>query len=148
MSADPFNRTAEMIYRERINCFNNENDSISQAKIELLIKEYKDIKSNIKRFKKEYEFYNWMTYEKDLSYKNFKNFKNPILIVYGTNDIPATHNDLIPFLLKQDNISIKSFSDYDHNYFKKEFNLKGESIEPSYHWDDVISFCIKWLVSK
>jgi len=148
MSADPFNRTAEMIFRERINCFNNEKDSISQAKIELLIKEYKDIKSNIKQFKDEYEFYNWMSYEKDISYKNFKKFKKPILIVYGTNDVPATHNDLIPFLLKQDNISIKSFADYDHNYFKKEYNQKGDSIEPSFHWDDVFSFCAKWLLSK
>jgi esterase/lipase len=148
MSADPFNRTAEMIFRERINCFINENDSIPQSKIDLLIRDYKDIKSNIKRYRNDYGLYNWISYEKDISYKNFKNFKNPILIVYGTNDIPATHNDLIPFLLKQDNISIKSFSDYDHNYFKKEYNQKGDSIEPSFHWDDVFSFCVKWLLSK
>ena len=148
MSADPFNRTAEMIFRERINCFNNENDSIPQAKIELMIKEYKDLKFKNKLNKNDYEFYNSMSYEKDISYNNFKNFKKPILLVYGTNDIPATHNDLIPFLLKQNNITIKSFVDYDHNYFKKEFNTKGESIEPSFHWDDVISFCVTWLLTK
>jgi len=148
MSADPFNRTTEKVFRERINCFNNENDSISQSKIELFIKEYKGIESNIKQYKNDYELYNWMTYEKDISYENFKKFKNPILIVYGTNDIPATHNDLIPFLLKQDNITIKAFSDYDHNYFKNDYDLKGNLIESSFHWDDVFSFCVKWLLSK
>lgn len=147
MSADPFNRTTEMVFRERINCFNNENDSISQSKIELLIKDYKRIDSNIERYKNNYELYNWMSYEKDISYKNLKNFKNPILIVYGTNDIPATHNDLIPFLLNQDNISLKAFSDYDHNYFKKEFDINGKPIQESYHWDDVFDYCIKWLLS-
>lgn len=148
MSADPFNRTAEMIFRERINCFNNDKDSIPQAKIEMMIKEYKDLKFKDRLNKNDYEFYNSISYEKDISYHNFKNFKKPILLVYGTNDIPATHNDLIPFLLKQDNITIKSFVDYDHNYFKKEFNTKGESIEPSFHWDDVISFCVEWLFTK
>jgi len=145
MSADPFNRISEMVFRERVNCFNNENDSISQFKIESLIKNFKNIDSDIEQYKNNYELYNWMSYEKDITYENFKNFKNPILIVYGTNDIPATHNDLIPYLLKQDNISLKAFSDYDHNYFKKEFDIDGKPIEDSYHWNDVIDYCIKWL---
>lgn len=148
MSADPFNRTAEMVFRERINCFNNENDSVSQSKIESLIENFKKIGSNIKKYKDNYDLYNWMSYEKDMPYKNFKKIKKPILIIYGTNDIPATHNDLIPYLLKQNNILLKAFSDYDHNYFKKEFDKNGNAIEDSYHWDDVMNYCIKWLSIK
>jgi esterase/lipase len=148
MSADPFNRTAEMVFRERVDSFRNENDSISQSKIELLQKDYKMIGNDIEQYKNDYELYNWMSYEKDISYENFKKFKNPILIVYGTNDIPATHNDLIPYLLKQDNIKVKAFADYDHNYFKKEFDNSGKPVDNSYHWDAVFEYCIKWLFSK
>lgn len=148
MSADPFNRTAEMVLRERINGFNSENDSISQSKIEMMLKEYKSVSDNIEKYKKDYAFYNWMSYEKEISYENFKRIKKPVLIVYGTNDIPATHNDLLPYLLKQKNITLKAFADYDHNYFKKEFDIEGKLIEESYHWDDVFEYCVKWLFTK
>jgi esterase/lipase len=146
MSADPFNRISETIYRERISCFNSENDSISQIKIETLITDYKQIDENIEQYKNEYNLYNWMSYEKDMPFENFKKFKNPILIVYGTNDIPSTHNDLLPFLLNQNNISLKVFSDYDHNYFKKEFDVNGKQLEDSFHWNEVFEYCAKWLV--
>jgi esterase/lipase len=148
MSADPFNRTAEMVFRERINCFNNENDSVSQSEIESLIESFKSIGSNIEKYKDDYDLYNWMSYERDMPYKNFKKIKNPILIVYGTNDIPSTHNDLIPYLLKQNNILLKAFPDYDHNYFKKEFDKSGNAIGVTNHWGDVMDYCIKWLFLK
>ncbi|PWB24244.1 hypothetical protein [Flavobacterium sp. HTF] len=148
MSADPFNRITESILRERIECFKNDDDATSQNKIDKLISEYTNIEKDSKEFKNDIDFNNWASYNRHLSYESFKKFKNPMLIIYGTNDIGSTHNDLLPFLLPYKKITIKAYPDYGHNYEKREFDSNGKELESSYHWDDVFKDVTNWLLQK
>ncbi|MEO8239022.1 MAG: hypothetical protein ABI576_13030 [Flavobacterium sp.] len=148
MSADPFNRITEGILRERVTSFSQNNDSISQSYIENDINNFKKIPTDIEQYKHDFSIYNWYSYNKELCFKSFSKFKNPILIVYGTNDIPATHNDLLPFLLPKSDITLKIYPDFDHNYFKKEFDKTGKSLEDSYNWDTVFKDVTNWLLLK
>lgn len=148
MSADPFNRITEYILRERVQCFKNNDDSESQIKIDKLTSEYKNIEKDSKEFKDDIDFTNWASYNRTLSYENFKKFKNPILIIYGTNDIGSAHNDLLPFLLPKKNIKIKAYPDYGHNFEKQEFNLNKKETESTYHWDEVFKDIKAWLLQS
>lgn len=148
MSADPFNRITEGILRERVASFSQNNDSISQTYIEEDINYFKKIPTDIELYKDKFNIYNWYSYNKELSFKSFLKFKKPILIVYGTNDIPATHNDLIPFLLPKSDITLKAYPDFDHNYGKKEFDKTGKALEDGYHWNAVFKDVVNWLLLK
>ena len=88
-----------------------------------------------------------MSYNSELAFESLKKFSNPILVIYGTNDIAVSaHNDLLPFLLKDNNLTIKAYPDLDHNYFKKNYDKKGNLIDESYHWDDVFRDIANWLL--
>lgn len=147
MSADPFNRTAEEIIKERIPCFNQPSDSVFQSNINILLENYKNIGNDIEKYNKNIQLYNWMSYNSELAFESLKKFSNPILVIYGTNDIAVSaHNDLLPFLLRDNNLTIKAYPDLDHNYFKKIYDKRGNLIDESYHWDDVFRDIVKWLL--
>jgi esterase/lipase len=148
MSADPFNRIAENIMRERMKSFETKNDSTSQIEINELMNDYRNISISKIQFKDKVEFKNWLSYNENLSYESLQKFKNPLLIVYGTDDIGSIHNDLIPFLLPKNCVSIKAYSGYGHNFEKKEFDLNQKPLENSYHWDEVFEDILEWLISK
>ncbi len=148
MSADPFNRTTEEIVKQRIKCLSNNQDSIFQSKINNFIDNYKSIGKNIEEYKDDYDLYNWASYNSELTFESLKKFKNPILVVYGTDDSTASNNDLLPFLIKNQDLTLKVYPDCDHNYFKKEFDKQGKKIEDSYHWDNVFKDISEWLLLK
>lgn len=148
MSADPFNRISESIIRERLKSFENKKDTTHQLEINELVQDYKNIPFSKIKYKEKIEFNNWLSYNENLSYESLRKFKNPILIVYGTDDIGSIHNDLIPFLLPYNKVDLKAYPNYGHNFEKKEFDNNGIALEDSYHWDDVFKDIIKWLMSK
>ncbi|WP_264535619.1 acyl-CoA thioester hydrolase/BAAT C-terminal domain-containing protein [Flavobacterium sp. N1736] len=147
MSADPFNRISESIMRERIKSFETKNDTSNQLEINELINDYKNIPSSKIKYKTNIGFNNWLSYNENLSYESLRKFKKPLLIVYGTADIGSIHNDLIPFLLSGNNVNLKAYPNYGHNYEKKEFDVNGKPTEDSYHWDEVFKDVINWLTS-
>ncbi|OXG05616.1 hypothetical protein BC749_101474 [Flavobacterium araucananum] len=148
MSADPFNRISSSIIEERIKSFANKKDNSNQLEINELIGDYKNIPVTRIKYKDKIEFNNWLSYNENLSYESLRKFKNPILIVYGTDDIGSIHNDLIPFLLPNNNINLKAYPNYGHNFEKKEFDVNAVPLEDSYHWDEVFQDVLKWLLSK
>jgi dienelactone hydrolase len=148
MSANPFNRTVEDIFKKRMKCFSSNKDSIAQAQIDISIENYKNIGDNIEEYKKDSELYNWMSYNSELSYGSLLKFSNPILVTYGTDDTGSLQNDLLPFLLPKKNLTLTAYPDLDHNYFKKEFDKDGKPMEDSYHWDEVFKDIVNWLLSK
>ncbi|WP_130734222.1 hypothetical protein [Flavobacterium sp. J27] len=148
LSADPFNRAAEEVLKIRIESFEKNTDSISQHTIESLTTDYLNIK-NIAEYKSDFELYNWASYDEKLIYEIFKDVKIPILVAYGTNDLAAVHNDLLPFILKgKKDFFVKVYPDYDHNFFKNEYDKEGKFLEKSYNWDIVFSDIVNWLQKK
>ncbi|MCB9425926.1 MAG: hypothetical protein H6584_02685 [Flavobacteriales bacterium] len=148
MSADPFNRSTEMILRERIKCFDQKNDSISNQKIDDYIRNYENKEEYKKQNLQNINFMNWYSYESELAYKSLEKYNAPILVVYGTNDIGSTNNYLLPYLLPNADLTLKSYSDYGHNYEKEEFDKEGNQLENSWHWDDVFKDVSEWLLSE
>lgn len=147
MSADPFNRITEEINSLHIENSILANDSLRVNRILNNVKDYQSIE-NIDDYKKNYELYNWASYEKNLPINSFEKYKNPLLIVYGSNDKKAFNNYLIPFVLDKKNVEIKIFPDLDHNYFRKEFDKERNPLEDSYHWDRVFSDILNWLLNE
>ncbi|MET3022317.1 acyl-CoA thioester hydrolase/BAAT C-terminal domain-containing protein [Flavobacterium hydatis] len=145
MSADPFNRVTESILRERVKGFGTNNDEASQLEIDNLIDDYKNIPASKITYKDDIKFNNWLSYNEHMSYESLRKFKKPILVVYGSADIGSAHNDLLPFLLPKNNIKLKAYPNYSHNYEKKEFDANGNPLEDSYHWDEVFKDVVNWL---
>lgn len=146
MSADPFNRISASIMEERIKSFENKKDTSNQIEINELIDDYKNIPLTRIKYKDKMGFNNWLSYNENLSYESLRKFKNPILIVYGTDDIGSIHNDLVPFLLPDNDVKLKAYPNCNHNFEKKEFDVSGKPLEDSYHWDEVFKDIINWLL--
>jgi esterase/lipase len=147
LSADPFNRTIEDLAKQRLECFYQNNDSTYQSSIETINKEHFDLcKSKVN--KNDFNLYNWLSYNKNFIYKSFEKFKNPLLVVYGTDDINSFHNDLLPYILNKKNIYLKAYSDLDHNFFRQEYDKDGNPTEKTYLWDQVFDDVIKWIITK
>ncbi|WP_445710172.1 acyl-CoA thioester hydrolase/BAAT C-terminal domain-containing protein [Flavobacterium sp.] len=145
MSADPFNRSVEEILKYRFESYNQSNDSISQKAINAITKDHLSI-GKIEEYKNDYDLYNWASYDEKLIFESFKKIKVPVLVVYGTDDFKSFHSHLLPFLLKEKkDFFVKAYPDYDHNFFKKEFDDKGNPLEDSYNWDEVFRDCVHWL---
>ncbi|WP_428230790.1 hypothetical protein [Flavobacterium sp.] len=138
-------RISESIIRERVKSLETKNGDSNQIEINELVNDYKNIPVSRIKYKNSIEFNNWLSYNENLSYESLRKFKKPILIVYGTADIGSIHNDLIPFLLPESNVNIKAYTNYGHNYEKKEFDIEGKPKEDSYHWDEVFKDVINWL---
>lgn len=146
MSANPFNRIAEYVLKSRIESLSIASDSLLQKEIELDIKSFKDIPKNIEKFRDNYALYNSLSYNSVLSFESLMKFKNPILVTYGTEDLGSLNNDLLPFLLRKNNLTMLVYPDLDHNYNKKEIDKNGSEVESSYHWDKVFDDVQKWLL--
>lgn len=145
MSADPFNRSTEELLKYRLESYSQKNDSSSQIAINNITKDFLSI-GRIEEYKNDRDLYNWSSYNAELTFNSFKKSECPVLVIYGTNDLAAFHNDLLPFLLNEKkDFFVKAYPDYDHNFFKKEFDDKGNPLEDSYNWDIVFSDCVHWL---
>lgn len=145
LAADPINRISENIIRLQIENTQMNNDSTRVSKI---YKEINDFK-NLQKFDKgDYDMNNFVSYNENPPYKSFEKFKNPILICYGTNDVRAYNNNLLPLLINKKNLELKIYPDLDHNFLRKEFDKNGNAIEDSYHWDSVFKDVLEWLLNE
>ena len=145
LAADPLNRISENIIRLQQENITLENDSLRVLKIYKEINDYKNIKNfNVM----ENDMMNFVSYNENPPINSFKKYKNPVLISYGTNDVRAFNNNLLPLLIKKKNLELKIYPDLDHNFFKKEFDKDGKPLEDSYHWDRVFKDVVDWLLNE
>lgn len=145
LAADPLNRISENIIRLQQENIALENDSIRVSKIYKEINDYKNLKNfNVK----EKDMMNFVSYNENPPINSFKKYKNPLLISYGTNDVRAFNNNLLPLLINKKNLELKIYPDLDHNFIKKEFDNEGNPLEDSYHWDRVFKDVVDWLLNE
>ena len=145
LAADPLNRISENIIRLQQENIALENDSIRVSKIYKEINDYKNLKNfNVK----EKDMMNFVSYNENPPINSFKKYKNPVLISYGTNDVRAFNNNLLPLIIDKKNLYLKIYPDLDHNFYKKEFDKEGKPLEDSYHWDRVFKDVVDWLLNE
>ena len=145
LAADPLNRISENIIRLQQENITLENDSLRVLKIYKEIKDYKNLKNfNVL----ENDMMNFVSYNENPPINSFKKYKNPVLISYGTNDVRAFNNNLLPLLINKKNLELKIYPDLDHNFIKKEFDNEGNPLEDSYHWDRVFKDVVDWLLNE
>lgn len=145
LAADPLNRISENIIRLQQENIALENDSIRVLKIYKEINDYKNLKNfNVM----ENDMMNFVSYNENPPINSFKKYKNPVLISYGTNDVRAFNNNLLPLLINKKNLELKIYPDLDHNFIKKEFDKDGNPLEDSYHWDRVFKDVVDWLLNE
>ena len=145
LAADPLNRISENIIRLQQENITLENDSLRVLKIYKEINDYKNIKNfNVM----ENDMMNFVSYNENPPINSFKKYKNPLLISYGTNDVRAFNNNLLPLLINKKNLELKIYPDLDHNFIKKEFDNEGNPLEDSYHWDRVFKDVVDWLLNE
>ena len=145
LAADPLNRISENIIRLQQENITLENDSLRVLKIYKEINDYK----NLKKFNViQNDMMNFVSYNENPPINSFKKYKNPVLISYGTNDVRAFNNNLLPLLIKKKNLELKIYPDLDHNFFKKEFDKEGNPLEGSSHWDRVFKDVVDWLLNE
>ena len=145
LAADPLNRISENIIRLQQENITLENDSLRVLKIYKEIKDYKNLKNfNVL----ENDMMNFVSYNENPPINSFKKYKNPLLISYGTNDVRAFNNNLLPLLINKKNLELKIYPDLDHNFYKKEFDKEGKPLEDSYHWDRVFKDVVDWLLNE
>lgn len=145
MSADPFNRVAEYVVRNRLECFFSDKDSIYQSEIDQSLKDATEMKSEKNVASDDYDLKNWLSYNSSVTYNSLKKVQKPSLIVYGTDDVVSFNNDVLNFLLDRKTFKILALPNLDHNYFKQEFDEHGKPKEKSFHWDDVFKMVVHWL---
>ena len=145
LAADPLNRISENIIRLQQENIALENDSIRVSKIYKEINDYKNLKNfNVK----EKDMMNFVSYNENPPINSFKKYKNPVLISYGTNDVRAFNNNLLPLIIDKKNLYLKIYPDLDHNFYKKEFDKEGKPLEDSYHWDRIFKDVVDWLLNE
>jgi dienelactone hydrolase len=147
MSADPFSRSSEEVTRFELENLSSDNDSININEIKNIIENNKNI-GNVANYKNDYELFNWASYEVNMPISSFDKFKNPLLIVYGSNDEKSFNNHLVPFLIKKKNLELKMYPNMDHNFFTKEFDKTITITGDNYHWDKVFSDVVNWLLDE
>jgi pimeloyl-ACP methyl ester carboxylesterase len=84
----------------------------------------------------------------EMAVDNLVKIKCPIMVVYGTADLASAYNDLLPFFFSRsnnDNLTMKSYVGYDHNYFYREYSKDGRMIKTEFNWPIVFSDIVKWL---
>ena len=145
LAADPLNRISENIIRLQQENITLENDSLRVLKIYKEIKDYKNLKNfNVL----ENDMMNFVSYNENPPINSFKKYKNPVLISYGTNDVRAFNNNLLPLIIDKKNLYLKIYPDLDHNFYKKEFDKEGKPLEDSYHWDRIFKDVVDWLLNE
>ncbi|GAB2521922.1 alpha/beta hydrolase family protein [Spirosoma aerophilum] len=72
----------------------------------------------------------------------------PILIMYGTADIAATSNDILPLefaLHGKRNLSVKAYPNHDHKFHKLTFDSRGKVANKIYNGIRVEQDYFQWL---
>lgn len=145
MSADPFNRVAEEISKNRLECFFSNDDKIFQENIDNSLRDAKKLQNIEQKDSKNNDLKNWQSYNSNLTYNSLKKIKKQSLIVYGTDDIISFNNDTMNYLLDNKIFNVLALPNLDHNFFQQEFDELGKPKGRSYHWDDVFKIVVTWL---
>lgn len=72
----------------------------------------------------------------------------PILIIYGTADVGATSNDMLPLEFARRgkrNLVVKAYPNHDHTFYKLTFDDKGKVISKVYNGVTVEKDYFQWL---
>ena len=147
-NTSPFTRTAHEIQEIQTQAILTKKHEEAQNKIDSLLTDYHQYDGNIEKHRNNFDIYGWLSYERNQPIKYFQKIKIPFLIIGGTNDVRSTQNQLLPFLVKNNNMQLKMFPGYDHNFFKEEWDAKGNPLESTYHWDDVFQYCFDWFLKN
>ncbi|MFN0215664.1 MAG: hypothetical protein ACKVT2_15510 [Saprospiraceae bacterium] len=156
MSANPMNRYCEYISERRFyaNCGLKDHKIVQQS-IDSITSEFVDLSKSKLLFDTITEvppqFRNSISFNFDLPYTHLLTTNAPILIVYGTRDIGAQLNDLLPIIFSasgKSNILLKAFPDLDHNFFKNIYDTHGTIIKKEFYWDFVFNEVLMWLLNK
>jgi pimeloyl-ACP methyl ester carboxylesterase len=154
MSANPFSRNVQYLREERLKMHRGElSDTLASAHIDTLMGNYlgllafeKQVLDKDKMLQKQwYSAQSEISYNKNFAIDNLLKINIPLLITYGSADIGALDNDLIPYFFIQKNkwnYDLKCYPDLEHNYLKKDKD--GKIVEQ--HWQDVLDDVVKWLI--
>ncbi|MBO0933037.1 hypothetical protein [Fibrella aquatilis] len=74
--------------------------------------------------------------------------KIPILIIYGTADIGATSNDILPLEFARrgkTNLTVKPYIDHDHVYYKLTYGTDGKVVSKEYNGVAVERDYFEWI---
>ncbi|WP_293882323.1 MULTISPECIES: alpha/beta hydrolase [unclassified Sphingobacterium] len=76
-------------------------------------------------------------------------FEYPIYLVFGTEDIVAELNDLVPLYFirnHKNNLTIKRYYNLEHNYFEVQNDGRPDYKKP--HWDDIMTDFLTWTLEQ
>lgn len=85
------------------------------------------------------------------SFDDLMKINNPVLIVYGTDDknnFAVLDNDLLPLYFTKEgktNLTVQCYPGFDHNYFSKEYDDKGNVLKELFNWPMVFARIDEWI---
>lgn len=92
---------------------------------------------------------NRTTYSFSVDYKKFLlPLKIPILILYGTADVAATSNDVLPLEFARNgkkNLTVKAYPNHDHTFYKLTYDNQGKVISKVYNGVAIEKDYFQWL---
>ncbi|MRT93866.1 alpha/beta hydrolase [Ancylomarina sp. 16SWW S1-10-2] len=125
----------------------------AQSKIDSIYENYRDLKKSINycvdTTNLDYYFYrDDYSFNFDPSLQYLLQFNQPTLVVYGSADQKSRELDLLPMFYtraNKDNLTFKCYPNYDHNYFEREYDTKGNILSEKFNWIDVFKAVDDWL---
>ena len=150
MSANPFSRNIQYVREQRLKMHRGEiSDTLATNNLDTIFTQYAsslNYKFDESQAKYTAFYASDISYNKTFSIDNLLKINVPLLITYGSADIGALDNDMIPYFFIQKNkwnFEMKCYPNLEHNYLKLDKN--GKILER--HWQDVLDDVVKWLKS-
>ncbi|MDI9319154.1 MAG: acyl-CoA thioester hydrolase/BAAT C-terminal domain-containing protein [Phycisphaerales bacterium] len=150
-----FNRFHEFIRQVRLEeAFNWLSHDKAQQKIDSIYDSQRALLDSKNDAIKKYDPFSYKSYY-SFNYPSFissiLSINQKTLLIYGTSSIQDLDCDYLKLYINEqnkNNIEIKAYAGYDHNYFENIFDAKGAFIEQKFHWDDVMKDVMEWIVQK
>lgn len=156
MSSNPFGQhycqEVQKIRQQEL--LNRISSNEAQAKINSVYQQFNDVRTGFTQFGPGASDENFCLYRNDVSFNcemaidNLLAMQCPLLVVYGSSDIASVNNDLLPFFFARsgrNNLTLKCFPGYDHNYFHTEPATDGKSVRKECCWPLVFDNVDVWL---
>ena len=128
----------------------------AQEKIDSVYNNYELLKQCVEQKSKYFENDDLIFYHYRNSYSfNFDppidcllKYNNPTLVVYGTKDPAVNELDMLPLFYTRannTNLTIHCYPNYDHNYWLREYDNRGEVVKELFNWPSVFGKVDEWL---
>jgi pimeloyl-ACP methyl ester carboxylesterase len=125
----------------------------AQLKIDSIYENYRDLKEimsyGVDTTNLDYYYYRYdYSFNFDPSLQYLLQYKQPTLVIYGSADLKSKELDLLPLFYtraNKNNLSFICYSNYDHNYFEREYDAQGKLLSEKFHWPDVFKDIDSWL---